>query len=71
MFSHIIGRRITNINTGSKEELESLPGIGPVLAQRIIEYREKAGYLKRIEDIKKVKGVADKTFKKIKYRIRV
>ena len=46
-----------NINTCTKEELESLPGIGPVLAERIIEYREKNGSFKTIEDITKVSGI--------------
>lgn len=46
-----------NINTCTKQELESLPGIGPVLAERIIEYREKNGKFKTIEDITKVSGI--------------
>lgn len=55
-----------NINTANQEQLESLPGIGPVLAQRIIAYREKHGNFATIEDVKKVYGVSAETFEMIK-----
>ena len=56
-----------NINKASAKELESLPGIGPTLAKRTIEGRP----YETIEDIKKVKGIGEKTFEKIKDKISV
>jgi competence protein ComEA len=55
-----------NINTANKEELCSLSGVGPVIADRIIERREKVGLFKSVEEIKEIKGIGDKTFQKIK-----
>src|SRR5688572_29743309 len=60
-----------NINTASKEDLEALPGIGPVKAQAIIDYRTANGRFKTIEDIMKVKGIKDGEFAKIKGDIAV
>ena len=57
-----------NINTCTKEELESLPGIGPVLAERIIEYRKQNGSFKTIEDITKVRGIGAAIYEDI-YRL--
>jgi comEA protein len=54
-----------SVNTASADELESLPGIGPALAQRIIEYREAHGAFRTTEDIKKVKGIGDRLFERI------
>lgn len=54
-----------NLNTANQAQLESLPGIGPVLAQRIIAYRQKHGDFAAIEDVKLVYGVTAETFKLI------
>ena len=55
-----------NINTATKEQLESLNGIGPVKAQAIIDYRKKNGNFKKLEDVKNVDGIGEATFEKIK-----
>lgn len=55
-----------NINTASAKELEELPGIGNVLAERIVSFRETNGPFKSIEDIKKVSGIGEKKFESIK-----
>lgn len=55
-----------NINTATLEQLQQLKGIGPSKARAIIEEREKGGPFKTIEDIKRVKGIGDKTFQSIK-----
>ncbi len=54
-----------NINTASAQELESLKGIGPSTAEKIIEYR-KAHKFNAVEDLMNVKGIGEKTFVKIK-----
>lgn len=63
------GNKKVDINSANQTELETLPGIGPSLAQRIIEYREVNGIFKKIEDIQNVKGIGDSKFNKIKDNI--
>jgi competence ComEA-like helix-hairpin-helix protein len=58
-----------NINTAYAEDLSGLPGIGRVMAERIIEYREEHGGFRKIEELKKVKGIGEKKFEMIKGRI--
>ncbi|MBN1145893.1 MAG: helix-hairpin-helix domain-containing protein [Anaerolineales bacterium] len=62
---------LININTATQAELESLPYIGPALAQRIIEYREANGPFESIEEIIEVYGIGQSTFEKIKDLITV
>ena len=62
---------IININRASAKELESLPGIGPVLAARIIEYRKSNGPFTSVDDLKKVPGVGGSRLAKFKEKIRV
>jgi len=64
------GSRI-NINTASQAELESLPRIGPKVAQQIIDFRTKNGNFKKIEEIMKVKGIGEKLFNQLKDLITV
>lgn len=59
-----------NINTAGSEELQMLDGVGPVTAEKIIDYRESNGRFKDIEDIKNVSGIGEKTFEKLKDDIR-
>jgi competence protein ComEA len=60
-----------NINLATQTELESLPGIGPAIAQRIIEYRQQFGPFQKIEEIKAVNGIGDAKFDQIKEYITV
>ncbi len=59
-----------NINTADQKALESLPGIGPVIAQRILDYRQAHGPFAQIEDIMDVSGIGPSTFEKIRDLIR-
>lgn len=63
----IVERGITriSINSVSASELEDLPGIGPVLAERIVEYRDSNGGFKTLEELKDVKGIGTKLYNRI------
>ena len=52
-----------NLNTATPKQLEALPGIGPVLAKRIVDFREKKGGYKRIEELLAIPGVSEKKWK--------
>ena len=60
-----------NINTADQAQLETLPGIGPVIAQRIVEYRQTYGPFRTIDEIKDVSGIGAGIFTKIESRITV
>ena len=62
---------IVNINTANETELEQLPGIGPSISSKIVDYRNQNGKFKNIEDIKNVTGIGDSKYEKIKDFIKV
>jgi competence protein ComEA len=57
---------MVNINTALAAQLEALPGVGPATAARIIEYREKNGPFKKLEELMNVRGMGEKTFLKLR-----
>ncbi len=57
--------RLPDINTGTAQQLEKLPGIGPKTAQNIVAYRETNGPFLRLEELRKVKGISKANLKKI------
>ncbi len=60
-----------DLNSASKEELKTIPGIGDVTAQKIIDYREKQGTFKNFEDLKAIGRIGDKTIEKIKEKAEI
>ena len=60
---------VININTADAVQLEALPGIGEVTAERIITYRNENGSFARVDDLAKVKGIGSKTLEKIRGRL--
>ncbi len=64
-------REKININTATDAELDTLPGVGPATAQKILAYREQCGNFKTIDDIKNVSGIGDSKFNDMKDSIAV
>ena len=62
---------VINLNTATLDQLDSLPGIGPAIAQRIIDYREQIGGFKHIDQITEVSGIGDATLAKVRDQITV
>jgi competence protein ComEA len=62
---------VVNLNTATATQIATLPGIGEKAAQRIIEYREKNGGFKKVEELMNVKGIGEKSFLKLKPLITV
>jgi competence protein ComEA len=62
---------VLNLNTAPAEQLERLPGVGPKTAARIIEYRQKNGGFKKIEELMNVRGIGEKAFLKMKNQLTV
>lgn len=63
--------RRVNVNTASIPELDGLPGVGPVTAQRIVAYREQHGPFARIEQLREAKLVNNATFEKLKDHVAI
>lgn len=58
-----------NLNTASQSDLQQLPGIGPAIANRIVEYRARYGSFQRTSDLMNVKGIGPRTYEKLRSRI--
>ena len=60
------GAQMVNLNSATVPQLETLPGIGRSTAEKIVEYRQKSGGFKKVEDLMNVQGIGEKSFLKIK-----
>ena len=65
------GDHKVDLNGATAQELEQLPGIGPKMAARLIAWREKHGVFRSVEDLKKVRGIGEKTFTKLAPLVKV
>ena len=61
-----VARAPLNLNVATAAELQTLPGIGPALAARILEYRQKNGGFKKVEELMNVQGIGEQSFLKLK-----
>jgi competence protein ComEA len=63
--------QVINLNTATAIQIATLPGIGPKTADLIVQYRQKNGNFKKVEEIMNVRGIGEKSFLKLKSRITV
>ncbi len=59
------------LNSATSAQLESLPGVGEAMAKRIIEYRQKSGGFKKVEDLMNVRGIGERSFLTLKSLVTV
>jgi len=62
---------VINLNAASVQELRTLPGIGPTLARRIVDFREKNHGFKRVEELLAIPGISEKKWKAIRDKVEV
>ena len=62
---------LLNLNTATVKELEALPGVGPVLAKRIVEFRQKKGGFRRVEELLAIPGISERKWKALREKVEV
>jgi competence protein ComEA len=60
---------LVNVNTATAEELDALPGVGPVTAAAILEFRREHGPFQRVEDLLEVRGIGEKKLERMRTRV--
>ncbi len=63
--------KVVNFNTASSEELQTIRGIGPAIAGRVLEYRKEHGRFEKIEDVAKVRGIGEAKLQKFKAQVSI
>ena len=63
------GHQLVNLNTADVAALDTLPGVGPVLAQRIVQWRQEHGRFSSVEELNEVSGIGDKLFAQLRARV--
>ena len=62
----VAARPAVNLNTATLDQLETLPGVGRATAERIVEYRQKNGAFKKVEELMNIRGIGEKSFLKLR-----
>ena len=62
---------VVDLNRATLQELDALPGVGPVLAQRILDWRAEHGRFTTIDELQEVKGIGERTFAELAKHVRV
>jgi competence protein ComEA len=62
---------VLDLNAATQAELETLPGVGPATAQRILAERERRGGFKTVQDLRRVAGIGERRFAELRHRVRV
>ncbi|MBI4444375.1 MAG: ComEA family DNA-binding protein [Acidobacteria bacterium] len=71
LFAETAPPRKIDLNTANLSDLEALPGVGPVTAEKILRFRIKNGPFKRVEELMNVRGIGERKFRKLKPYITV
>lgn len=66
-----VSTEVVNLNSATAAQIALLPGVGPKTAELVVQYRQKNGPFKKIEEIMNVRGIGEKSFLKIKDRLTV
>ncbi|MDG4865012.1 ComEA family DNA-binding protein, partial [Streptomyces sp. T-3] len=61
---------VVSLNSATAEQLDTLPGVGPVLAQHIIDYRTQHGGFRAVEELRQVNGIGDRRFADLRNAVR-
>jgi competence protein ComEA len=65
------GRELIDLNQADAAALDALPGVGPVLAERIVEQRRRQGPFRRLEDLRAVRGIGPRLIERIRGQVRI